>query len=279
MVLLGSLLRGKRRQGCTLAIAALLFSLGVPNGNAFALTVCTGFPGCPSWGSNGVSPTGWLMPSDSVFFTTYITNVSIARFMTGIVNVFAYDLAKNMTFTVGLYVNGMLVDSEARSMTIDVPQARLVRQISVDLADFTLSIIGFSAFDLNIQYPIPAGSAVTVAAATDSPAWVQVDDSAVVHSYELPASAPIHLPGEYGNTGILSPHTISAAIEANGLQSYTSPLPLDFGLFVGMGAIISALAIIALYVATKHRSLSTAQAREAMSGERRSLPRTGKSCC
>lgn len=168
------------------------------------------------WGSAGLSGKGWLMPADTTVFTSYVTNESITQFVTASVSVFLYQIPKGTVVVVGFYVNGNLATSQTyHTDNYTGYPAEMVQLISPGFAKFTNSTLGLGASEGGLTSPIPSGSTITIAVAASAPMWIQVDDTALVHSYQANMSSPVVLPTFYGNSDVSSPHTLWVSVEAN----------------------------------------------------------------
>jgi len=178
---------------------------GGPVGLQFLCSSC--------YGSVGQSTTGWLMPANVTFSTSYVTTAPMTTFISGIVNVFDYDIQPGILLTVGLYMSGAMVAMQTYNTSdYHFPQlAQIVASNSSSMAVFTNSLVGFTATVLGLTRPVPAGATVTVAIVTNHPIWVQIDGSAPVKSYETVAPPSDVLPA---NHGAISPYTIWVDIQS-----------------------------------------------------------------
>jgi hypothetical protein len=172
------------------------------------------YPNHLGLGSNGTSDHGWLIPANTTIATTYLTNSSIAGYINGVVNVFPTNDSSKAQVTIGLYDNGLLLASRTVNLGKYHPRtSTVVASLSAREDRFSGSLMGLTVSPATIT-TIQAGTKIAVTISSNVQIWVQIDDSAKVHSYVSQSAGQV-LPSILSITKQETSHTISVGIESH----------------------------------------------------------------
>ena len=173
-----------------------------------------------SLGSSGLSSVGWLIPARTLISTSYIANKSFSTtFIGGEIMVLPYNIPVGGELHLSFFMNGKL------SGTFDYvfstgdrsPSVSVIGRVNGDVANFSRGVLVFSAArtPLGTVTSVVPGTVLTLSVWVSSPIWVQVDPSALVHSFETSMNNYAAPPSISLQTNVISPHTLSVGFEAD----------------------------------------------------------------
>lgn len=154
-----------------------------------------GTQGNYGFGTNSSSYEGWLIPSNTLVTTSFVTTNSLNHYVSANLNVFPYQ--QTGTLYLGLYINGVLEANDTHNLNNSHAQpATLLQNVSIangaQLSVFSHSLEGYSIY-FALQNSVPSGARLTVSVFATNPLWVQDADNSSTTSSEITTSNPLPL--------------------------------------------------------------------------------------
>ena len=195
-----------------------------------------------NWGYEDSDSLGWLVPANTTVLTPLMTNVTVTGWIMGDISIFPFHVQKLTLASIGLYVNGALIDeSSYKNLSQNSVGgaggtcnggfcgSQLLRSISSDLAVFS-----DWTWELNLYHlvgwtsEIPSGSTITFAFEASKSLWVSIDNLSSGHSYEAAHSLYTNLPTTLQQAGQQTQYTLAAWVYSPNPNSPGAPIPFPF---------------------------------------------------
>lgn len=170
-----------------------------------------------SFGGNGRSELGWLMPANTVLSTSYVSKQQLSHFVSATIGIYPYQIQPGTILHLSLYLDDRLVSTRQYdlSSSSSQTQAKMRGLAGNDVANFSDSMLGYGVSKLDIATPLPIGTKATVLVWANNPIWIQIDGTPTTVSHEFTGSNGYASPSVLQESEVVSSHTLSVQLESS----------------------------------------------------------------